>query len=151
MKKSSLLVLVSILSSLFVSCQKTDDVLVARLVGVFDNINYEDSVYDNSENDRFKRVLFMRYRIINKSDNSYYLPLNWNLSDRKGILVRSIECKDSLSYGVRHAEVFGTKSLKKGILEARDTCYLRFDLYDLKNNKNEICRIPTKEILSLYK
>ena len=148
MKESFILVLVSILSILFVSCQKTDDVLIAKLVGVFDNINYEDSLFDDSENGRFKRVLFMRYRIINESDRSYYLPLNWYLSDKKGILVRSVNREDSLSYRVWHAEAFGTKSLKGGLLDARDTCCLRFDMYDLKNNKNEICRMPTKKILS---
>ena len=148
MKKTIKLVLVSILSVILISCQKTDNVLVAELVGAFDNINYEDSLLDDSENARFKRVIFMRYHIINESDRSYYLPLNGYLSDRKGIVVRSENCKDSLSFLVRHAVAFGTKSLRRGVLDARDTCCLRFDLYDLKNNENEICRMSTKDIIS---
>lgn len=136
------------------SCEnKSDYVVVAKLTAVVDNLN--DMLKD--KNYPYGRSMYLKYELINNTNNRYFLPMNEYYGYKSKIIVNLRNSRDLYSYEVADEimtyNIINKKTdkpeIKEGyFIEPYDTGRLYFFLRNIKIRKKGKCLMPTKKLLN---
>ena len=135
------------------SCEnKSDNIVVAKLTAVVDNLN--DMLKD--KNYPYGRSMYLKYELINNTNNRYFLPMNEYYGYKSKIIVNLRNSRDLYSYEVADERmtynIINKKTDKPEIkdgyfIEPNDTGRLFFFLRGIRIKKREECLMPTKKLL----
>ncbi len=136
------------------SCEnKSDNVVVAKLTAVVDNLN--DMLKD--KNYPYGRSMYLKYELINNTSNRYFLPMNeyYGYKSKISVYLRN-NAKKLYFYDIAEERVTyniidkktDKLEIKDGyFIEPNDTGRLFFFLRGIRIKKREECLMPTKKLL----
>lgn len=139
MKKILLLVISLLLLS---ACQRKNPILIAELVHVVDNLEYADSA------EHFCRGIRLAYRIVNQSEETYYLPIHNIMGHKDSTLIFSLSNKEKVSPDYYFADLH--ISAENKLVHPHDTCYIAAWINSIFTEKEpKYLTAPTRDILNI--